>query len=97
MIWKQQRAKLILSMREVPRHTSSLKCKDSGQSIIDAFSFEVSHVKLDELNIIARPIVRNMTWKKTKPILAKFLAATPEALQGAQRRLQQALPAQQSA
>lgn len=46
---------------------------------------------------MAIPIDKNTTWKTTNPILEKFLLATPDALQGAQRRLQQADPAQQSA
>jgi len=96
-IWKQQRAKLILSMREVPKHTSSLRCISSGQSNIYAESLSVSQVKLDALNIMASPIDKKTTWNTTNPILEKFLLATPEALQGAQRRLQQADPAQQRA
>ena len=40
---------------------------------------------------------KKTTWNTTNPILEKVLLATPEALQGAQRRLQQADPAQQRA
>jgi hypothetical protein len=39
----------------------------------------------------------HISWKKTYPILEKFLAATPKLLHGKQRQLQHIDPKQQQA